>query len=97
MKGRCFIVRYADDFDADRFMNVLPKRFEKYDLKIHPDKTKMVMYGRPHEQQRNREKEHLIFWDSLITGRNHIKVFGQSRGKREGNRQQEPGKKYQAG
>jgi group II intron reverse transcriptase/maturase len=55
MKGRCFIVRYADDFivgfesktDADRFMNVLPKRFEKYDLKIHPDKTKMVMYGRP--------------------------------------------------
>ncbi|ETR67575.1 MAG: RNA-directed DNA polymerase [Candidatus Magnetoglobus multicellularis str. Araruama] len=55
MKGRCFIVRFADDFivgfeskaDAERFMNVLPKRFEKYGLEIHPDKTKMVMFGRP--------------------------------------------------
>jgi len=55
MKGRCFIVRFADDFivgfesktDAERFMNVLPKRFEKYGLKIHPDKTKIVMFGRP--------------------------------------------------
>jgi group II intron reverse transcriptase/maturase len=55
MKGRCFIVRYADDFivgfesksDAERFMEVLPKRFEKYSLKIHPEKTKMIMYGKP--------------------------------------------------
>ncbi|KPA14942.1 reverse transcriptase/maturase [Candidatus Magnetomorum sp. HK-1] len=55
MKGRCFIVRFADDFivgfeskaDAERFMNVLPKRFEKYGLEIHPDKTKMLMFGRP--------------------------------------------------
>ena len=55
MKGRCFIVRYADDFivgfesksDAERFMEVLPKRFEKYGLKIHPEKTKMIMYGKP--------------------------------------------------
>jgi len=38
MKGRCFIIRYADDFiigcelgsDAKRIMNVLPKRFNEY-------------------------------------------------------------------
>lgn len=50
LKGKSFIVRYADDFvlgfenkeDAMRVMNVLPKRFEKYKLKLHPDKTKIV-------------------------------------------------------
>jgi len=64
MKGRCFIVRYADDFivgfesktDAERFMNVLPKRFEKYGLTIHPDKTKMVMFGRPPRTAKKSER-----------------------------------------
>ncbi len=48
--GKSFIVRYADDFvlgfenskDAERVMKVLPKRFEKYQLELHPDKTKIV-------------------------------------------------------
>ncbi|KPA18283.1 reverse transcriptase/maturase [Candidatus Magnetomorum sp. HK-1] len=69
MKGRCFIVRYADDFivgfenktDAERFMNVLPKRFEKYGLKIHPVKTKMVMYGRPPRTAKKPGKETFDF------------------------------------
>ncbi len=50
LSGKSFIVRYADDFvlgfenpsDAKRVMNVLPKRFKKYDLELHPDKTKIV-------------------------------------------------------
>lgn len=50
MAGRCFLVRYADDFivgfeyesDAKRFMTVLPKRFAKYKLTIHPEKSKLV-------------------------------------------------------
>jgi group II intron reverse transcriptase/maturase len=50
LKGRSFIVRYADDFilgfedkqDAMRVMEVLPKRFEKYKLSLHPEKTKIV-------------------------------------------------------
>lgn len=50
LSGRSFIVRYADDFilgfekkeDAMRVMNVLPKRFDKYQLKLHPDKTKII-------------------------------------------------------
>ncbi|KPA11195.1 RNA-directed DNA polymerase, partial [Candidatus Magnetomorum sp. HK-1] len=69
MKGRCFIVRFADDFivgfesktDAERFMNVLPKRFEKYGLKIHPDKTKMVMFGRPPKTAKKSRKETFDF------------------------------------
>ena len=50
LSGRCFLVRYADDFivgfeserDARRFMEVLPKRFERFELEIHPEKSKLV-------------------------------------------------------
>lgn len=49
------MVRYADDFvvlfeskrDAERFLKVLPKRFGKYGLTLHPDKTRMVSFQRP--------------------------------------------------
>ena len=55
MRGRCFLVRYADDFiigferesDARRVMEVLPKRFARFGLRVHPDKTKLVRFGRP--------------------------------------------------
>jgi group II intron reverse transcriptase/maturase len=52
LKGRSFLIRYADDFvmgcenaeDGKRLMEVLPKRFEKYGLTIHPDKSKMIRF-----------------------------------------------------
>jgi RNA-directed DNA polymerase len=55
LKGRAFLVRYADDFvmgfacegDARRVLAVLPKRFGKYGLTIHPDKTRLVPFVRP--------------------------------------------------
>lgn len=55
MRGACFLVRYADDFviacaredDAQRVMAVLPKRFGKYGLELHPTKTRMVAFRRP--------------------------------------------------
>lgn len=53
--GRAFLVRYADDFvigftreeDARRVMDVLPKRFGKYGLTIHPEKTRLVRFRPP--------------------------------------------------
>jgi len=53
--GPAFLVRYADDFlivfsrqdDAMRIMEVLPKRFGKYGLTLHPDKTKLLKFQRP--------------------------------------------------
>jgi RNA-directed DNA polymerase len=50
LTGKSFIVRYADDFvlgfenitEAQRVMRVLPKRFEKYKLQLHPEKTKLI-------------------------------------------------------
>ncbi len=55
MKGKCFLIRYADDFiigcqlksDAQRLMEVLPKRFERFKLSLHPEKTKLIPFGRP--------------------------------------------------
>jgi len=61
LKGGCFIVRYADDFvlgfkdesDARRVMDVLPKRFEKYGLAIHPDKTRLLRFGPEDQKQKD--------------------------------------------
>ena len=55
MRGRTALVRYADDFvmvfetegDARRVAEVLPKRFEKYGLRLHPEKTRLVRFTRP--------------------------------------------------
>jgi len=55
LKGRAFLVRYADDAvlgfaneeDARRVLEVLPKRFGKYGLRLHPEKTRLIDYRRP--------------------------------------------------
>ena len=55
LHGRAFIVRYADDFiigfsderDARRVMAVLPKRFGKYGLTLHPEKSRLIRFNRP--------------------------------------------------
>lgn len=52
LHGDAFMIRYCDDAvivckhreDAERLMAVLPKRFEKYGLTIHPEKTKLVSF-----------------------------------------------------
>ena len=54
-KGRVVAVRFADDLgmgftpqqDAERVSRVLFQRFEKYGLKLHPEKTRRVPFGRP--------------------------------------------------
>jgi group II intron reverse transcriptase/maturase len=55
LSGEAFLVRYADDVviafareeDARRVMSVLPKRFGRYGLTLHPDKTRLVRFTRP--------------------------------------------------
>jgi group II intron reverse transcriptase/maturase len=55
LRGRAFLIRYADDFvigfrdesDAQRVMEVVPKRFGKYGLTVHPTKTKLVSFRPP--------------------------------------------------
>lgn len=60
LKGRAFLVRYADDAvmafsceaDARRVMDVLPKRFGKFGLTLHPEKTRLVPFQHPARTQR---------------------------------------------
>jgi RNA-directed DNA polymerase len=55
LQGRAFLIRYADDFvmgfacegDARRVLEVLPKRFDKYGLTLHPEKTRLVAFVSP--------------------------------------------------
>ncbi len=55
LKGKATLIRYADDavlvfdqeIDAKRVMDVLPKRFGKYGLTLHPIKTKLINFNKP--------------------------------------------------
>ena len=55
LKGQVHSIRYADDFvllltredDARRVMTVLYKRFERFGLKLHPDKTRILSFDSP--------------------------------------------------
>jgi len=52
LKGRSFMVRFADDCifgfetmeDAQRVMKVIGKRFAKYGLTLHPEKTRLIEF-----------------------------------------------------
>ena len=52
--GDMIIVRYADDLvlgfqhenDARRFLDALRARFEEFALQLHPDKTRLIEFGR---------------------------------------------------
>ena len=53
-KGFCELVRYADDYvclvqykdDALKIKRALENRFTKYELTLHPDKTRVFSFGR---------------------------------------------------
>ena len=55
LRGRAYLIRYADDFvigftqeeDARRVLAVLPQRFSKYGLTLHPDKTQLIPFSQP--------------------------------------------------
>jgi group II intron reverse transcriptase/maturase len=52
--GDMIIVRYADDLvvgfeheaDANRFLDAMRARFEEFTLSLHPDKTRLIEFGR---------------------------------------------------
>jgi hypothetical protein len=65
LRGPAHLIRFADDFvmvfsrldDAHRVMDVLPKRFGKYGLTIHPDKTRLVDFRHPWGSRKKPELE----------------------------------------
>lgn len=59
MRGSAQLVRYADDFvigfetkeDADRVLRVLPQRLGRYGLRLNPEKTRLIRFKRPKDEE----------------------------------------------
>lgn len=64
-RGDIIVVRYCDDFvvgfehkrDADAFLTELRERFAKFGLDLHPDKTRILEFGRFAANNRARRGE----------------------------------------
>ncbi len=69
LRGAVRLVRYADGFvllfrnkeDAQRVFAELPRRFEKYGLKLHPEKTRLIEFRQPPYRQQDRPRISLDF------------------------------------
>jgi group II intron reverse transcriptase/maturase len=83
LTGYARLIRYADDFvigfhrkeDAERVLGVLHKRMERFGLMLHPDKTRIVRFGRPRPEHKRAETEvfdflgFTVFWRRSRKGR----------------------------
>ncbi|MBA7641293.1 hypothetical protein ES703_48970 [subsurface metagenome] len=77
LRGACNMVRYADDFicmvqhadGAQRIAEALRKRFAKFDLELHPEKTRVISFGRFERERASRENRRPNTFDFL--GFNH--------------------------
>ena len=64
-EGETMMVRYADDFvvgfqyrrDAERFLNDLKERIGRFELEMHPEKTRLIEFGRYAAENRRRRGE----------------------------------------
>lgn len=63
LKAESYLIRYCDDFiilfrnfeDCQRVFKVLPKRFGRYGLTLHPEKTRVVNFQKPQSRERKSE------------------------------------------
>ena len=64
-RGQVVVVRYADDLvvgfqhktDAERFLNEFRERLAKFDLELHPEKTRLLEFGRYAARDRRKRGE----------------------------------------
>jgi len=83
VRGECHLVRYADDFivmvqyadDAKVIAEALRERFAAFDLELHPDKTRVISFGRYERDNAKRQTRKANTFDFL--GFTHF--CGQSR------------------
>ena len=99
--GEAVLVRYCDDFvigferreDAQRVSEVLGKRMERFGLKLHPEKTRLIAFERPEAGQRGGKGpgtfEFLgftMYWRRTRSGRWQMWCKTRSKGLRRFNR-----------
>jgi len=72
-RGACHLVRYADDFicmvqyidDAQHIEQALRERFAKFDLELHPEKTRVISFGRYERQNAKWQNRRINTFDFL--------------------------------
>jgi hypothetical protein len=87
LSSKSFLVRYADDAvivvknedDARRVMDVLPKRFEKYGLTLHPDKTRLVRFERYVRRREGKDRDDDDDMPSTFSFLGFTHFWGESR------------------
>jgi len=73
IRGACFLVRYADDFvcliqyqeDARYIEQALQERFQQFDLELHPEKTRVLSFGRYERDNAHRQHRRAHTFDFL--------------------------------
>jgi RNA-directed DNA polymerase len=78
LKGEAHEIRFADDAilcfehkeDAEKVLSVLPNRFAKYGLTLHPEKTRLLEFGRDASRNAKRQGQKAATFDFL--GFTHI-------------------------
>jgi RNA-directed DNA polymerase len=73
VRGGCFLVRYADDFlcmaqykeDAQSILQAIRERFAEFDLALHPEKTRVISFGKRERLNAQREQRRPSTFDFL--------------------------------
>jgi group II intron reverse transcriptase/maturase len=87
LEGEAVLCRFADDAlilcarerDAQRIMAVLPKRFEKYGLTLHPEKTCVIRFTRPPRGGTPRRRRESPTWPGSVDLLGFTLYWGKSR------------------
>jgi RNA-directed DNA polymerase len=73
VRGVSVLVRYADDFvcmtqqeqDAQNIVQAIRGRFAEFDLELHPEKTRVISFGRNERQKARRDRRRPNTFDFL--------------------------------
>jgi RNA-directed DNA polymerase len=73
VRGVCWLVRYADDFvcmvqhekAAHHILQAIRERFAQFDLVLHPEKTRIISFGRNEGRKARRERRRPNTFDFL--------------------------------
>lgn len=87
LEGEAVLCRFADDAlilcarerDVQRIMAVLPKRFEKYGLTLHPEKTCVIRFTRPPRGGTPRRRRESPTWPGSVDLLGFTLYWGKSR------------------
>ena len=72
-QGQCYLARYADDFicmaqsveEARSIKQMLEERFAQFDLELHPEKTRVISFGRYERQNAEKQNRKANTFDFL--------------------------------